>query len=266
MEAKIGYHIKKESSYEKSITDTIKECKKININIKNFPMQIFTNSPKIWRKSSINLEDTERTCDIIKQNDINIFIHSAYLINLARIGDEFIKSRDSLVYDLKIGKMLGAKGVVVHVGKSLKMDRDEAVLNMYNNIISIKDDIDECCPLLIETPSGQGSELLTSFEEFSNFYLSIINSGEDMKNKVKVCIDTCHIFASGVEDILDYIIRFNTMFEGSLQLIHYNDSDGACKSCVDRHKPIGEGKICINALENVLDYATSNNICMIREF
>ncbi len=253
MDYNLGYHVGKQSSYYKTVKDY------------NTPIQIFTGSTKSWKKAAMNEKiekDIVKTKEFVVNNKVQLFIHSIYLINLGRIGEEFEKARESLVYDLIIGNKLGSKGVVVHVAKALKIGELKAVDNMFKNILSILEHINESCPLLIETPAGQGTEVLCNVENFIVFYNQFTKR---QKQKVKICIDTCHVFASGY-DPLDYIEKWNDKCPGSIVLVHFNDSKCECGSKKDRHAPEGEGFIGFEKLNKVKDLCVCLSIPMIREY
>jgi len=259
MEAKLGFHVGKSPTYTKTIQDVLDSIKD---NVKNFPIQIFTGSTKTWKRANVNEKDIHKAKELIIKNNMSVFIHSIYLINLSRFGEEFEKAKECLEYDLKIGPMLGAKGVVVHVGKALKMGTEKAVDNMFKNILNMLDSIDESCPLLIETPAGQGTEVLSDIDSFISFY----NKFSDFqKTKLKICIDTCHIFACGYQPD-KYLEKWNEECPGSIVLVHYNDSKCACGSRKDRHAPIGEGLINIETLDYIVKWCTVLDIPMVREF
>lgn len=260
MEPQLGYHIGKDKSYTKTFKNVLDDIGPKNIS--NFPIQIFTGSTKMWRRAAHNENDFKSAKNIVETNKISAFIHSIYLINMSRIGPEFEKAKECLKYDLDIGPKIGAKGVVVHVGKSLKMDKTVAVDNMFKNILGILEFINESCPLLIETPAGQGTEILTDIEDFIEFYNLF---DKEQKRKVRICIDTCHVFASGY-DPLDYLKKWNTALPDSIVLVHFNDSKCACGSRKDRHAPIGDGLIGKDKLNIIMNWCTNLSIPMVREF
>ena len=106
---KLGFHVGKSSSYFSTITELETTMIKLDsdFEISNFPIQIFTGSTKSWRRAAMNLKDLDKTKKYIESKNIEIFIHSIYLINLARIGSEFEKAKNCLLYDLKLGLKLG---------------------------------------------------------------------------------------------------------------------------------------------------------------
>lgn len=253
----IGSHIKKIKTFENSLKLFYSN------GCFNIPCQIFIGSTRSWGRPKINESDNKNTLCYVNKNNIKLFVHASYLINFGRPSTECVNAIECLAYDLEISPQIGAKGVVVHVGKHLKMKKSVAIENMYNNIIDMIDYITDGCPLLIETPASQGTELLTTYEEFSNFYNRFT---DEEKKKIKICIDTCHIFSAQSEFLpSEYINKWINEHPESLVLVHYNDSKGEQGCCKDRHAYPGTGHIGVNEMENVSIICNNNNIPMVIE-
>ncbi len=252
----IGTHISKQKTFLDTLSNFFDKCPHY------LPIQIFTGSTKSWKRPLVIEEDKIATFEFIQRNDIKLFIHSVYLINFGRPSEDIPPAIECLAHDLELGSQIGAKGVVVHCGKSLKMKVKESTDNMYNNIIDMLDYITESCPLLIETPAGQGTELLTTFEEFSDFYKRFDN---DDKKKIKICIDTCHVYAAGICPF-EYINKWNELHPNSISLIHWNDSKEPKGSKKDRHAPAGDGYIGTEILNTIAQFCNELNIPMVKEW
>lgn len=219
----VGSHIEK----GKCLSDTLNKLSP------RIPHQIFLTS----HSSYFNISDDEisKCSDIIERKGLRIFVHTPYLLNLAN-EDKYIVS--SLKNHLIVSSKMKFKGCVVHVGKSTKKTIEEATKNMINNIVKSIQFATPECPLLLETPAGQGTEMLTNREDFMNFIKSIDDA------RLGICIDTCHVFSSGYMpmDYINYVIDDEKLLN-RLKLFHYNDSEKECKSCVDRHALLFYGKI-----------------------
>ena len=166
--------------------------------------------------------------------------------------------RVCLEKNLQYAAAMGLKGVVVHVGKSVGMDLAVALEHMRANLLKAIETATETCPILLETPAGQGSETLTIGDEFIAFVQSFASS------RLRICLDTCHVFASG-QDPLEYIQKIYTADAGLLKLVHFNDSAAPCGSCLDRHAFIGTGKIGFTAMKAIADYCKGKGIPMLVE-
>ena len=253
----IGTHIKK----QKSFTNTMKLFYGERENA-NRPIQIFSGSPKSWRRPKINDEDFKDSNDFIVDTNVSVFVHSIYLLNLCWNVDNFTKkSLEYIKWEMETGIKCGFKGVVIHTGKSVKLQLNYALNNMYRNILKILEFTDPSCPLILETSSGQGTETLHEYKEFQDFYRRFT---DEQRTKLKICIDTCHVFAAG-HDPLDFIMGWNLKFPNSLKLVHYNDSVEKCGSKKDRHAFPGTGHIGSTKMMEIQKWCGENNIPMVME-
>lgn len=241
-------------------------------------IQIFISNPMSIK---YNLKYTDSDCKKIKQKllDTNskLVIHLPYVINLSKpisnLEDAWwIKM---ICTQLEISSKMGSIGCVVHVGKYLDLTELEGIENMYNALMFIityiiKNNLNTF--IILETAAGQGTELITtknnSLEEFSAFY----NKFSDLEKKhLRICVDTCHIFAAGFDiSTNDKVKIFFDDFHRLigikyLSLIHLNDSKSNCGSCVDRHENLGIGKIGLEGLRNFIRYASYYKIPIILE-
>jgi deoxyribonuclease-4 len=116
----------------------------------------------------------------------------------------------------------------------------------------------ETCPILLETPAGQGTEVLTDFDEFLDFVTSFKDP------RLRICVDTCHVFATGYEP-KDYAEGILIRRPDLLTLVHFNDSSTPCGSCVDRHAFIGTGDIGLAKLTEIAELCTKYKVPMVIE-
>jgi len=234
----------------------------------NLPLQFFVGG-----RVSTKITSLTNTLSTKLKNRLwpPIFIHAPYNINLSKPRGVRPREEDDKLdipwtcYQtraiLRTGDKAGINGVVVHCGKQGGLTEEEAIKGMYESLCLIAPHIDEdsVCPLLLETSSGQSGETLCDPNEFADFYLSL---PEDVRSKIKVCVDSCHVFAAGW-DPMEFI---NILVSKSIPiaLIHYNDSKMPKGSKRDRHAPIGGGCIGARPLFDVLMWANSNNVpCVI---
>lgn len=245
----IGCHIAK----KKKMSDTVQALPSFQR-----PYQVFLTKTT---KLAVLDNDIAETSDIIYKTGAKMFIHSPYLLNLSlEPGSEDNYVVDCLKQHLATASAMGARGVVVHVGKACSLTQDKALDNMRINIQRSLSAATPQCPLLLETPAGQGTETLTTLSDFMDFVCSIPNT------YFGVCIDTCHTFAAGIQP-LEYLkaVASNPLWLPYLKLIHFNDSKASCGSCVDRHAPLGKGLIPKEQLVECASLATIHNIPMLVE-
>ncbi len=223
------------------------------------PYQIFLSS-NMSARVNVKEEDIAATRAHIDATGARIFVHSPYIINLCStpgIADDY--HVNCLKETTRVAVAMGCSGVVVHVGKLTDKDAAEAMANFAANIGAAIEAATPACPILLETPAGQGTETLRTWEEFMDFV------GGFNDERLRVCIDTCHVFACG-HDPLAYVQRTIDERCDLLRLIHFNDSEGACGSCVDRHAYIGLGKIGMETLKGIAEAATLARVPCLIEF
>lgn len=245
----IGCHVHK----EKSMVTTIQALANIP-----YPLQIFLGGPI---SSKVNIADAElaQAATEMAKTNLRLFVHAPYIINLSADKDE--KNNfgvELLKKNLQYANIMGCKGVVVHVGKSVKKTKEQAVANMKRALLEALDSATETCPILLETPAGQGTELLTTYEEFVSF----VNEINDPK--IRICVDTCHVFATG-QDPLTYLERLTKEHPQLIKLVHYNDSAAACGSCLDRHAAFGTGQIGLETMLKIAEHCATHSYPMVIE-
>lgn len=246
----IGMHIPK----KKTVALTLQ-----SISNPALPVQIFFTAR--GTKFTIKDSDIADSLQLIQDHNLKVFIHAPYLLNLCKNpddGENYVV--DCLKKHLEVGSALGAKGVVVHVGKYVNAYPAIALEYMRRNITACLESATPECPLLLETPAGQGTEMLKSYQEFTDFTQSFKDP------RFGICVDTCHVFATG-QNPLKYIVDIlaQPQLKSSLKLIHFNDSKGACGSCVDRHAMLGTGCLNQDMLTNIAVVVSKANIPMLVE-
>jgi len=244
----IGAHI----SSEKNLLETMKIIKDADGN----SLQIFVSNPRSVNVREFNrkfLGNPNEIQSFIIENNFKLIIHSPYTINLA--SSTMINKRQIILEEcywikimlkeLEIAHILGSIGCVIHTGKSTKLPIKDGLINMKKGIEFILETIINnqwSSKLILETASGQGTELLSNYQDFLNFYNEFDNRYKDV---FKICIDTCHIWAKGYElkEIFDITLSNNNI--NDIVLIHLNNSKNPKGSHLDRHDIINQGFINI---------------------
>ena len=257
--------------------------------------QMFSRSPHGGK----SLELTENKINSFKENCKkynlkNYYIHTPYYINLASANNRiYYGSISAIRKELEAADLLGAKGVVTHLGSAKELGEKEAREKLVEGLVRIFNNIPHLTSpkrggtvlpplggvrggkvcfktrLLLEITAGAGNIMGDSFEEIAYF----IKEAEKKisKNKLGVCFDTAHAFASGYDlrnkkavqrtfDDFDKIIGME-----KLQLIHCNDSKVDLNSHIDRHENIGCGKIGLEGFEAILKEPKFKNLDFILE-
>lgn len=259
----IGAHI----SRQKTLIETIEVIKNAGGNA----LQIFASNPRSINISKINknffgnnLSDLK---NFLKSNNFKLVIHNPYTINLATsfiINKRTMEIKDCywiklVLHELEIAHNIGAIGCVVHCGKYTNQTPIDGINNMKIALNYIIDEIERNkwnSKIILETSTGQGTELLSFYQEFLNFYNSF---NDNQKEFIKICIDTCHIWAGGLE--------LNEVFELTKKnknikdviVIHINNSKNPKKSHLDRHDIITQGYINLYDILDFLNKFKKNN-------
>lgn len=253
--------------YENNVGDTIsKEKGPLIKTLRKLagcgrPFQFFLNG-NIKTTIYIPDEDLDEAYAFLLSNpDIKVYCHLPYTITLSNnLEEKDGFTQRSLMQHLIYVTRIGMKGAVVHVGKSNVYSVEESIENMRQNILHCLEYASEESPLLLETPAGQGDELLTNFDDFMEFMDSIPDP------RLGMCMDTCHVFACG-ESPGEYLARMmsNESWISRLKLIHFNDSKCEFGSHKDRHLPIGCGLIPKDDFLQVVSIASIYQIPMVIE-
>lgn len=250
----IGAHLKKECG---SLLKTIKVIQEFGGNT----LQLFASNPRSIQPVNLqNYKDiADNICNYCKKHDFRLIIHAPYTINLAKElknDKRIIDFKDaywinSILSNLRASDIIGSIGVVVHVGKYTTNTKENGVIIMHNAIkyiINIMQKEHIISKLIIETPAGAGTELLTTVEEFSEFY----NSFNDIEKKhIGICLDTAHVWSSGY-DINEYYKMLSKTNGKEIIAIHYNNSKKNKGSKVDVHENIFDGKITIEVMKEFI--------------
>jgi len=208
-------------------------------------IQVFNQSPRMWRPTRWKPDDVARFLDLMKNGPIkSVTIHAVYLINPAtKDRDMRRKSAASLIHALRMGDEIRADGVVIHPGSTVGEPHDESLARagqMFKHALAESDR----CRLLLENTAGAGNTLGRSFEELREL---VDLSGAD--KRVGICLDSCHMLASGFDirtaDKLTAVIDRCVKRVGlrRLRCLHMNDSQTPLGSNRDRHAPPGDGEI-----------------------
>ncbi len=219
--------------------------------------QIFTKNPRQFKIEYLSDDLCQKTRSHIAQKEYCIFSHASYLLNMANPDKWAEKVENGLCELINIHKM-GGIGTVFHVGKRLKLSEEVGLEYMEQYIVQVLTRLYEKHPdhhvyYIIETSCGAGSELLHKIEDLGAFHKRFTSqkyaNNVAVYGRVKLCIDTAHIFAAGwkignEEGVKETCALIETHLGWeNVACIHLNDSAKLFHSCVDRHANIGSGFI-----------------------
>lgn len=239
-------------------------------NIAADAFALFVKNQRQWSAKPLSQKDIDEFKSNLNKANIkpeHILAHNSYLVNLGHPdADARAKSFNSFLDEIRRCEALGIELINFHPGSHLKQISEDECLELIaqqmNNLLKNSSNI----KLVIENTAGQGSNLGYKFEHLA----ALINMSQD-SSRVGVCIDTCHLFASGY-DIRDDESYAKTMSEFDrivgykyLSGMHINDSKGALGSRKDRHDSLGVGMIGKEAFKFIMNDPKIDEIPLILE-
>jgi len=216
-------------------------------------LQVFSSSPRSWTGTPLVRG---------KVSDIRpIFIHAKYLINLGSPQPELVeKSIQSLKFDLRVAELIGAEGVIVHLGSHLGRGFSSIQEQLVKSIKAILQDSPAGVELIIENSAGQKGKICSQLSEISLLLRTIDDS------RLGWCYDTCHGWGAGIsfgKDLENTLQQFDLV--KSLVCLHINDSKGVLGGGLDRHENLGEGKLGLKELGKFVNYPAFRALPLIIE-
>jgi deoxyribonuclease-4 len=208
------------------------------------------------------------------KNKIKLVVHGSYSINLAKHWSDIDWWIQQFIAEVKGSAQLNAFGIVIHTGKQLKLSTAEALNNMYTSLLHIhhKTESYQQVRIIIETPSGQGTETLTQIQEFCRFMKKFYtHPDEKVRDRFGICVDTCHIFVAGndIRTKKDMNYFFGSIDRSigidKIKLCHLNDSKKGLGQHIDRHMTIGKGMIGKDAIVSIVEFMKELDIPIVIE-
>ncbi|NTV76547.1 MAG: deoxyribonuclease IV [Methanothrix sp.] len=231
--------------------------------------QIFSSNPRGWLSSPISRLSAERFVSSLSQSGLFPAVdHMPYLPNLASARDEvYQKSVQALALELDRCRILGISYLVTHLGSHLGAGRESGMERIVSALEAALEGESGRTVLLLENSSGTRNSVGSSFQEIA----SIIDSLPQEKERIGVCLDTCHLHAAGydlrssqaLESVLEQFRDCIKMEH--LRLIHLNDCRGGLGAHLDRHEHIGLGQIGEEGFRAVLSHPALSGLPMILE-
>lgn len=243
---RVGCHLSVAKGFYKMGKDAI------SIGANTF--QFFSRNPRGSSVKELDLNDINKFKQLMDSNDIkNILAHAPYTMNMSSKDEntrEFAKK--AFLEDLKRLEKIPCFLYNMHPGSHVGQGVEKGI----EHIVSI---INETLfenfngYVLLETMSGKGTEIGSNFKELAKIINNI-----NLKEKVGVCLDTCHVYSAGYDIVnsLDIVLEEFDKELGieSLKAIHLNDSLTPFFSKKDRHEKLGKGSIGKEAIINFVNH------------
>jgi deoxyribonuclease-4 len=233
-------------------------------------VQVFTKNNRQWFGPPVDTEDVTRWREQMPALAIEYAVsHASYLINLASPKDPLWgKSQHAHKDELQRAHAYGIPHVVLHPGAHTGSGEEAGIERIANGLNRIHAAAPECADTmtLLELTAGQGTTLGYSFEQLAEIIDKVAE-----KERVGVCVDTCHALAAGYDfrtaegyaAMMDTLQR--TIGVARVKCWHFNDSKFGCGSRKDRHTHIGEGEIGVEGFRFILNDPHWDGVPMLLE-
>ncbi len=253
----IGCHL----SAAKGYTNMAKQALSIGADTFAF----FTRNPRGGKAKDIDEEDIKTFLNIAKENNfVKLVAHAPYTVNPCS-ADEKTRNFAEMILADDIKRMEYTPGNYYnfhpgsHVGQGVEKGI-EIIADTLNRVMFAE----QTTTVLLEGMAGKGSEVGSRFEE-----LRAIIDRVELSSKIGVCLDTCHLNDAGYDIVnsLDSVLdEFDRIVGISrLKAVHVNDSKNPFASHKDRHAPIGEGSIGLEAFERIVNHEVLRDLPFILE-
>ena len=216
--------------------------------------QFFTRNPRGSKAKDLDLDDINKMNVFLKENNFGrVLAHAPYTLNPAS-SDDRIRGFALEVMADDISRLENIPDALynLHPGSHVKQGVDvgiELIIQALNQVIKEE----QSTLVLLETMAGKGTEIGGKFQE-----LATIIDGINHKDKIGVCLDTCHIY-DGSYDIINNLDGVLEEFDSiigldRLKAIHLNDSKNPYGSKKDRHEKIGEGTLGLDTFKSIINH------------
>lgn len=242
----LGAHISISKGYEHAV----KEALSIEANT----LQFFTRNPRGSAAKALNPVDINKMRELIKQTGFGPLVaHAPYTLNLASSKPEAREfSIRVLREDLERMAAVGASYMVLHPGSHAGLGLEkgiEKISSALKDVVTGKEKV----MVLLELMAGSGTEVGYTFEQL---YEIMDRTGNP--DAFGVCFDTCHALGAGY-DVIDSLDRVLSEFDkilglSKLKVVHLNDSKFLLGSRKDRHANLGEGRLGLEAIRNIITH------------
>jgi deoxyribonuclease IV len=231
---------------------------------------LFTRNQRQWNSAELSprsIDEFRVNCEAAGFRPEHILPHDSYLINLGNPDSEKLaRSREAFTTEMRRAEVLGLCMLNFHPGSHLNLVSEEGCLGLIADSVNLALEATKGVTAVVENTAGQGSNMGYRFEQLA--YL--IERVED-KSRIGVCLDTCHLFASGYDlrsaEALDATIEEFDRTVGLCYLrgMHLNDAKQPLGSKVDRHACIGKGEIGVEAFRRIMNHPACDEIPLILE-
>ena len=225
----------------------------------------FTRNPRGGAAKAIDPADVEKLLELMREQQFGKLVaHAPYTMNLCAAKEDIRKfSKEMIADDLRRMEYTPGNYYNFHPGSHVGQGAETGITlitELLNQVLYQE----QTTTVLLETMAGKGSEVGRNFEE-----LQAIIERVDLKEKIGVCLDTCHVWDAGYDIVehLDEVLKEFDRIIGleRLKAIHLNDSMNPLGSHKDRHARLGEGQIGPEALQRIVCHEKLQGLPFILE-
>ncbi|WP_166241212.1 deoxyribonuclease IV [Paenibacillus turpanensis] len=257
---KLGSHV---SFSDKGLLNAANEA----VSYGSSTFMIYTGAPQNTRRKPIEEQYIEQGKELMKQHGIDeIVVHAPYIINLGSYkSNTYQLAVDFLQEEMRRTNYLGVKNIVLHPGAYTDKDAEYGIARIAEGLNEVLAGTSEMeVNIALETMAGKGTEIGRSFEEIAQIIEKV-----EHNNRLKVCLDTCHIHDAGydiVNDLDGVLEQFDrTIGLDRISVVHLNDSKNPRGAGKDRHAPVGAGHIGFAAIKNIVHHEKLKHLPMVLE-
>jgi deoxyribonuclease-4 len=234
--------------------------------------QFFSRPPQGGSAPKLSLAQIKEFKDNCKKyQQAESYIHTPYYINFASPKPSVRYGSASVIrQELERGSVLGAKYVMTHLGSSREVGEKQGMVYVVDGLQRVLNGYIGSTQFLIEISAGAGMVMGDKFEEIAEI-IKQVEKIKKFKNKIGVCFDTCHAFASGYDlrtkvSVKKTLKEFNDIIGlDKLKLFHCNDSKFGLGEHKDRHEHLGKGKIGLVGFESLVKEPRLKHVNFILE-
>ena len=264
MDVRLGFHV----SIAGGISNSVNNAKKLGCTA----FQIFSRNPRGWAAKPLPRDEVDSFKIRLYASGIektSVVVHMPYLPNLSGPpGELYERSVKTLKEEMQRCNLLGISYLVIHLGSHMGTGSNSGIDQLVNALTaaSAYSKSENEVVVLLENNVGQKNSIGGTLEE-----LRLILDRLDSSKQFGVCIDTCHLYASGYD--LRTKEDVNIMFDKikailglrEMKIVHLNDSKGGLGSNLDRHEHIGLGSIGVEGITAFVNHVAVKALPIIME-
>lgn len=256
---KIGSHV---SFSDKGLLNAAQEA----VGYGSSAFMVYTGAPQNTRRKPIEDQFVEEGQALMGQHGIEeVIVHAPYIINLGSYkGGIFELAVRFLKEEIERTAYLGVRQIVLHPGAFTDKDVEYGIARIAKGLNEVLEESHPDVQIALETMAGKGTEIGRSFDELGQIFAAV-----EQRDRLSVCLDTCHVHDAGydlVEDLDGVLKEFDSKIGlHRLKVLHLNDSKNFRGAGKDRHAPVGSGLIGFDAIYQLVHHEKLKHLPMILE-